>query len=141
MAANRLLATETGGGSIAVFPPPHNFFWTREISVNLGYNWYSKDSDSSYSIGIRQAEDEIDPAYAGRGPEDRRQNFALYSARPGTEQNMPIYLLVGAGSGQATSMRPLPTRGTTTTRPSPATGSWPGTSTPIRCPGWRDSAA
>ena len=101
-AANRLLAVETGGGSIAVFPPPHNFFWTREISVNLGYNWYSKDSNSSYSIGIRQAEDEIDPAYAGRGPEDRRQNFALYSARPGTEQNMPIYLLVGAGSGQAT---------------------------------------
>ena len=101
-AANRLVATETGGGSIAVFPPPHNFFWTREISVNLGYNWYSKDSDSSYSIGIREAEDEIDPAYAGRGPEDRRQNFALYSARPGTEQNMPIYLLVGAGSGQAT---------------------------------------
>ena len=102
MAANRLLAAETGGGSIAVFPPPHNFFWTREISVNLGYNWYSKDSDSSYSIGIRQAEDEIDPAYSGRGAEDRRQNFALYSARPGTEQNMPIYLLVSAGPGQAT---------------------------------------
>ena len=99
--ANRLVATETGGGSIAVFPPPHNFFWVREIATNLGYSWYQKDSDNSYSIGIRQAESEADPAYAGRGPEDRRQNFQLFNARPGSEQNMPIYLLVDSGSAQA----------------------------------------
>jgi len=100
-AANRLLAYETQAGSLAVFPPPHNFFWTREISVNLGYNWFRKDTDSSLSIGIRQAESEADPAYAGRGPEDRRQNFALYNARPGTDQRMPMYLLVGTGNAQA----------------------------------------
>ena len=101
-AANRLVAVESSGGSIAAFPPPHNFFWTREISVNLGYNWYRKDSDSSFSFGIRQAESEDDPATAGRGPEDRRQNFALYSARPGTWQRMPIYLLVRAKPGKRT---------------------------------------
>jgi hypothetical protein len=101
VAANRLLALEGSGGSLAVFPPPHNFFWTREISVNLGYNWYRKDSDRSYSLGIRQSEGEADPADAGRGAEDRRQNFALYNARPGTEQRMPMYLLVGSGSAQA----------------------------------------
>jgi hypothetical protein len=101
IAANRVLALEDSGGSLAVFPPPHNFFWTREISVNLGYNWYRKDSDSSFSMGIRQAESEADPAYAGRGPEDRRQNFALYNARPGTWQRMPIYLLVGSGNAQS----------------------------------------
>ena len=101
VAANRLLAVEASGGSLTVFPPPHNFFWTREISVNLGYNWYRKDTDSSFSFGIRQAESEADPAVAGRGPEDRRQNFALYNARPGTWQRMPVYLLVGTGSAQA----------------------------------------
>src|SRR5437588_87426 len=100
-AANRLLALEDAAGSLAVFPPPHNFFWTREISANLGYNWYRKDSDTSYSLGIRQAESEADPAYAGRGPEDRRQNFALYNARPGTLQRMPMYLLVGTGNAQS----------------------------------------
>ncbi len=100
-AANRLLALEDSGGSLAVFPPPHNFFWTREISVNLGYNWFRKDSDTSFSLGIRQAESEADPAYAGRGPEDRRQNFALYNARPGTWQRMPMYLLVGTGNAQS----------------------------------------
>jgi len=101
-AANRLIAVESPGGSIAAFPPPHNFFWTREISVNLGYNWYRKDSDSSFSFGVRQAESEDDPTTAGRGPEDRRQNFALYSARPGTWQRMPVYLLVSSATGPAT---------------------------------------
>ena len=101
-AANRLIAAESPAGSIAVFPPPHNFFWTREISVNLGYNWFRRDDDRSYSIGIRQPDDEVDPAYAGRGPEDRRQNFALYNARPGTEQRMPIYFEIDAAPARQT---------------------------------------
>jgi hypothetical protein len=99
--ANRLLAVESGGGSIAAFPPPHNFFWIREISTNLGYTWYRKDSDSVASLGVHQAEDEEDPSYAGRGPEDRRQNFALYNARPGTWQRMPVYFLIRPGDGKA----------------------------------------
>jgi len=101
VAANRLLAIQNGKGSIAVFPPPHSFFWVREIPLNLGYNWYRKDSASSYSIGIRQAESEADPAFGGHGAEDTRQNFALYNARPGTWQRMPMYLLVGAGTAKA----------------------------------------
>ena len=97
--ANRLLTYESPAGSISTFPPPHNFFWVREIDVNLGYTWYRKDLPTTASLGIRQAEDEDDPAYAGRGPEDRRQNFALYNARPGTEQRMPVYFLLSAGDG------------------------------------------
>ena len=102
ISANRVMAAEGPSGSIATFPPPHNFFWTREISVNLGYNWFRRDDDGSYSIGIRQPEDEIDPAYAGRGPEDRRQNFSLYNARPGTEQRMPIFFELDAAPGHET---------------------------------------
>jgi hypothetical protein len=99
--ANRILAMETPAGSIATFPPPHNFFWVREISTNLGYNWYRKDSDRSFSMGIRQPEDEEAPAFSGRGSEDRRQNFALYNARPGTWQRMPVYFFIAPGTGQA----------------------------------------
>jgi hypothetical protein len=95
-ASNRILVAEGKGGSIAAFPPVHNFFWAREIDFNLGYNWYRKDSDSSFSFGVRQPEGEADPADAGRGPEDRRQNFALRSARPGTLQRMPLYLYVSS---------------------------------------------
>jgi hypothetical protein len=99
--ANRLVAVETSGGAIAAFPPPHNFFWARETEFNLGYNWYRKDSDAAFAFGIRQAEGEEDPAWQGHGPEDRRQNFALYSARPGTWQRMAVYFYVSPESAQA----------------------------------------
>ncbi len=49
-AANRLVVAEGPGGSIAAFPPPHRFFWARETEFNLGYNWYRKDSPTSFAI-------------------------------------------------------------------------------------------
>ncbi len=45
-AANRLVVAETNGGAIAAFPPPHTFFWAREIEINVGNNWYRKDEES-----------------------------------------------------------------------------------------------
>jgi hypothetical protein len=85
-ASNRLVAAETRGGSIAAFPPPHTFFWTREVETNLGYGWYRKDNASSYSFGIRQAEREE--------AEEYQANFSLYSAPPGSVQRMPVYFYV-----------------------------------------------
>jgi hypothetical protein len=41
-ARNRLEILNTGGGSLAVFPPPHKFFFARENEVNLGYVYYRK---------------------------------------------------------------------------------------------------
>jgi len=98
-ASNRLVIAESGEGSIAAFPPPHNFFWSRETAYNLGYVWYRKDSAASFSFGVRQPDYEADPAETGRGDEDTRQNFALRSARPGTDQHMPVYLYASAGPG------------------------------------------
>ena len=43
---------------LAAFPMPHSFFWPRQVEVNLGYLWYRKDSDTTFSMGIRQAEQE-----------------------------------------------------------------------------------
>jgi hypothetical protein len=100
-ASNRLVIAESAGGSIAAFPPPHNFFWSREVAYNLGYVWYRKESDSAYSFGVRQPEAEAHPEEMGRGEEDTRQNFALRSARPGTWQHMPIYLYVSATPADA----------------------------------------
>ena len=83
-AANRVAIAENAAGSIAAFPPPHKFFWAREVAINMGYNWYRKDSDSTYGFGIRQNEHEED--------REAQENWALYSARPGTQQLMPVYL-------------------------------------------------
>jgi len=100
-AHNRLVVAETAGGSIAAFPPPHNFFWAREVSFNQGYVYYRKDGASTYAIGVRQPDAESHPEEMGRGEEDTRQNFALRSARPGTWQRMPLYLYVSAAPAEA----------------------------------------
>jgi hypothetical protein len=91
--ANRVVVAETGTGSIAAFPPPHTFFWAREIPQNLGYSWYRKDGPSSFSFGVQQAEQEGDPRYIA--------NFPLYSAPPGTLQRMPVFFYVSAGPAAA----------------------------------------
>jgi hypothetical protein len=96
--ANRVLVASQRGGALAVFPPPHTFFWARELATNLGYNWYGA-KDGAYAFGIRQAEKEESPQYAG--------NFALYSARPGTEQHMAVYLYPVAGSAETAADRVL----------------------------------
>jgi hypothetical protein len=96
LAANRIAVADQGvAGSIAAFPPPHKFFWAREVSINMGYNWYRKDSDAAYAFGIRQNEKE--------DPSENPANWALYSARPGTDQLMPVYLYPTLGDANATA--------------------------------------
>ena len=55
-ARNRLTILETGNGSLAVFPPPHKFFFARENEVNLGYVYYRKDTIGTSSLGAMQPE-------------------------------------------------------------------------------------
>ena len=89
---NRLVAAEWEGGAIAAFPPPHSFYWARESEQNLGYSWYRKDSLGTFAFGMRQAELEEDPEFY--------HNFALYNARPGTWQQMPVFFYVSPTSGE-----------------------------------------
>jgi hypothetical protein len=57
-ARNRLAIVETGGGSLAFFPPSHKFFFAREIETNLGFVYYRKDTENSFAVGVRQADRE-----------------------------------------------------------------------------------
>lgn len=95
-AANRVLVAEGARGSVATFPPPHTFFFTREVDVNLGYVFHRNDGGGSYSIGITMPEAEADtfPQY--------EQNYALYNAPPGTWQKMSTFFYVSPESGEAT---------------------------------------
>jgi hypothetical protein len=55
--AQKRLAVALGTvGSIAVFPPPHQFFFARELEVNLGYVWHRRDTGNGFSLGVRQPE-------------------------------------------------------------------------------------
>lgn len=112
MARNRLEILDNGSGSLAVFPPPHKFFFARENEVNLGYVYYRKDSGTSFSLGVMQPE--RGQGYAPWGVSEavwrhrvgvaRSQiyNYALYNAPPGTVQRMAVYYYLSPESDHAT---------------------------------------
>src|SRR5207253_4248048 len=110
-ARSRVAVMESDAGSVAVFPPPHRFFWAREIEVNQGYVWYRKDSEDAFSLGVRQAEQEEGYKPYGntmavwnaqiKRSRDNRGNQALYNAPPGTLQRMPVYYYLSGENGRA----------------------------------------
>jgi hypothetical protein len=101
-ARHRLALLEAAGGTIAVFPAPHKFFFAREVELNLGYVWYRKDEGGALAIGVRQADSEeafrpygnskeLWQKRVGQARSFAEGNFALYNAPPGTAQRMAVY--------------------------------------------------
>jgi len=111
-ARNRVAIIESGAGSVAVFPASHKFFFAREVEANLGYNYYRKDSGTTFAVGVRQADREesfkpygtTDAVWQRRVTQSREfeENFALYNAPPGTMQRMAVYFYLDSGNAQAT---------------------------------------
>ena len=111
-ARNRVAIAESRAGSVAVFPASHKFFFAREVESNLGYNYYRKDSDTTFAMGVRQADREesfkpygvTDALWRRRVSQAREfeENFALYNAPPGTMQRMAVYFYLDAGDAEAT---------------------------------------
>jgi hypothetical protein len=86
---HRTLAIKTGGGAVATFPAPHQYFFPRDFTSNLGYLWY-RSWRGQVSLGIRQIRDE---------------NWVFYpwiNAPPGTEQRMGIFFLLSDGTHEGT---------------------------------------
>jgi hypothetical protein len=117
-ARNRVALVDTGAGSIAFFPPPHKFFFAREIELNLGYVWYRKDSDTTFAIGVRHGDheemyrpygrsDEVWNRRLGQARSFAQGNFALYNAPPGTWQRMAVYYYLSAEGTDATRQRAM----------------------------------
>ena len=98
-AQNRLMVAEGSGRSIAAFPPPHTFFFTREKDTNLGYVWYRKDAEGRFGFGVGMPDREEDTQYV--------ENFALYNAPPGTVQKMGMYFYAASESGEAARQQVL----------------------------------
>ena len=116
-ARNRLEILDVGAGSLAIFPPPHKFFFARENEVNLGYVYYRKDNDRSFSLGVMQPE--RGEGYAPWGVSDevwnhrvhtareQLENYALYNAPPGTVQRMAVYYYLSPSGDRATQQAVL----------------------------------
>jgi hypothetical protein len=111
-ARNRMAILDVGPGSLAVFPSPHKFFFAREDEVNLGYVYYSKDNDSSFSLGVMWPDQgegyhpwgATDAEWKRRTETSRghADNYALFNAPAGTEQRMAVYYYLNAGDDRST---------------------------------------
>jgi len=129
----RTLVAQGPGGSLAVLPPPHQYFFPRDETINYGNLWYrlyrinKPGQGDFFSFGIRQT------------PYSEQANKApLVNGPPGTEQHMPMFWYIGAGNARETFDRvsaythndtfvPLPGRKTFTSHYHPgATVEWVG---------------
>jgi hypothetical protein len=80
----RTLAVKTAGGSVAVFPSPHQYFFPRDFTSNLGFVWH-RAWRGRVSLGIRQLRDE------------NWQFYPWVNAPPGRPQRMGVFLLLSPG--------------------------------------------
>ena len=137
----RMLVAEGPGGSLAVFPPPHQYFFARDETINYGNLWYrlyrinKPGRGDFFSMGIRQT------------PYSEEANKApLVNAPPGTEQHMAMFWYIGGGGARETFDRvsaythndtfvPLPGRKTFTSHYHlAATVEWAGNGRPSATP-------
>ena len=81
----RTLAAKTSGGSVAVFPAPHQYFFPRDFSSNLAYLWH-RGWRGRVGIGVRQLRDE------------NWQYYPWVNAPPGRAQRMGVFFLVSDGA-------------------------------------------
>jgi hypothetical protein len=84
----RMLALKTAGGSVAVFPSPHQYFFPRDFTSNLGFVWY-RAWRGRVSLGIRQLRDE------------NWQYYPWMNAPPGRPQRMSVFFLLSAAAPDA----------------------------------------
>ncbi len=84
----RTLAATTAAGSVAVFPAPHQYFFPRDFTSNLGHVWH-RSWRGRVSLGIRQIRD---------------TNWRFYpwmNAPPGETQRMSVFFVLSDGAAEA----------------------------------------
>jgi hypothetical protein len=84
----RTLALKTAGGSVAVFPAPHQYFFPRDFTSNLGFVWH-RSWRGRVAAGIRQWRDE------------NWQYYPWMNAPPGRTQRMGVFFLLSAAEPEA----------------------------------------
>lgn len=91
--ARRALVAEGASGSVAVFPPPHQYFYPLDFATNLGFAWYGRSGESwlrGYGFGIQQP------------PQGDKRWVPWFNAPPKTEQRLGIFYLASGGDAAAT---------------------------------------
>jgi hypothetical protein len=90
-ARHRTLVAERDNGSLACFPPPHQFFSPRDLTDNLHTVWVGHDHrglEQRFGFGICQSE-------RGGG-----SFVPWFNAPPGTEQHLRVFYLLSSGRAE-----------------------------------------
>lgn len=88
---HRTIIAEGPKGSLACFPPPHQFFFPRDSTDNLKYVWYGKghgDASVPFGFGVRQS------------PSGGGAFIPWFNAPPGTRQRLAFFLLPSSGKAE-----------------------------------------
>ncbi|MBS1605808.1 MAG: hypothetical protein JST42_24325 [Bacteroidetes bacterium] len=106
----RTIIGENAGGSLAVFPAPHQYFYPLDEAFNLKFTWYGKNYHQlipEFGLGIRQ------------DPLGDKRYVPWFNAPPDTRQRLNFFCLISGHNAQQTltevkkfthgdSYRPLP---------------------------------
>jgi hypothetical protein len=89
--AGRTIVATGSTGSLALFPPPHQFFYPQDEAYNLKFVWHGRNYGrpiSHYGFGIRQSD-----------TGDKRF-VPWFNAPPGTQQRLGVFYLLTRGDAK-----------------------------------------
>jgi hypothetical protein len=85
---HRAIIAESDGGSVAVFPPPHQYLYPLDFSDNFRLVWHGRGfqkGGDDWGFGVRQP------------PEGDRRFVPWVNAPPGTRQRLGVFYLLSSG--------------------------------------------
>jgi hypothetical protein len=89
--AGRTIVAQGKAGSLAAFPPPHQFFYSQDEAYNLEFVWHGQDYRghvSEQGFGVRQST-----------TGDNRY-VPWFNAPPGTQQRLGVFYLLTRGDAK-----------------------------------------
>ncbi len=87
-ARHRTIVAEGGNGSVAVFPPPHQFLYPLDFADNFELVWHGRGfpgTGDTWGFGVRQP------------PEGDGRFVPWVNAPPGTKQHLGVFYLLSRG--------------------------------------------
>jgi len=86
----RTILAESAGGTVAVFPPPHQFFYPLDFADNFRFVWHGRgfQKGNDWGFGVRQP------------PEGDKRFVPWVNAPPHTEQHLGFFCLLSPGKAE-----------------------------------------
>jgi hypothetical protein len=88
---HRAIIAESEHGSVACFPPPHQFHFPRDWTDNLKFAWLGRahlGKETAFGLGVRQV------------PDGETAFEPWFNAPPGTKQRLGVFYLLTRGRAE-----------------------------------------